>query len=300
MNKTYQANNVAIAISSFKSTQSVARLLDKIFSSDISFSEIIVVDSLSDGSMEKLLAEKNYKVTFFNSTTNLGSAGNLNKRLEIASQNPQSEWCFCINHDGCFEAQTIIKLIESAEQLKEKGFNIGAVYPTKVQNSNRGSKNNLRVTESYSEVSWDSSNESLYALAPHRSGCKVHSELWMGWEDLIYGLQLKENGYKSFKIHNAISYDVYEYKRINFLFFSFDIGDKPSWYNYYSIRNLVLGFRYLESKKYLFKVTTKTLVRSVVLTALFKENKKDRLYLYAKGFTDGLLNRTGHNERLKK
>lgn len=299
MDETYQANNVAIAISSFKSTQSVATLLDKIFSSDISFSEIIVVDSLSDGSMEKLLTEKNYKVTFFNSTTNLGSAGNLNKRLEIASQNSQNEWCFCINHDGYFDTKEILHLISSIPTIQDKSTNIGAIFPNRI-NYNKNEQPDFKAYDTYSKTLWASSDGCLYSLQPYRQGCKVNQDLWMGWEDLIYCLELKEKGYQCYTATNGLYFDGYEYQKITLLCFTLYIADKPSWYNYYSIRNLVLGLRYLESKDYMLKFTAKTFIKSVITTALFKNNKKERLIFSIKGLIDGLIGKTGQEAGLNK
>lgn len=295
MKKSINLDNVAIAISSFRSTKSIDILLEKIFSSNIIFSEVIVVDSLSDGSLEKLIERKKYNVTFYNASTNIGSAGNLNKRLEIASSNPNNKWCFCINHDGYFSAESILNLFESVETIKEECINIGAIFPERVYYHKKQSLL-ARNKSTYSEVLWDSSDGCLYSLEPYRLGCRVNDELWMGWEDLLYCLQLREKGYRCFISHNSFYYDSYEYQKLKFLFLSFYIADKPSWYNYYSIRNLVLGLKYLESKDYLRKKIAITFFKSIILTIAFKKNKVERLDLSFKGLVDGIRNKTGYKE----
>lgn len=295
LNSTTSFDKIAISISSFKSTDSVVSLLDKIFSSNIVFSQVIIVDSLSDGSLEAIIKEKDYDVTFFNAMENIGSAGNLNKRLELAAENKENEWCFCVNHDGFFDAESMIKLVSAAESIKAKEVNVGAVFPNRV-NYNKSSRPTFNESDEYNEVVWDSSNGSLYALEPYRLGCKVKKELWMGWEDLIYCLQLKDRGYKCFSACKSVYYDNYEYKKVHIFGFNFHIADKPSWYHYYSTRNLLLGLSYLDSKAYLLRKIFVAYSKNIVLTIFFKDNKFKRLKLSFEGFLDGLRNKTGHTE----
>lgn len=291
-------DNVAIAISSFKSTNSIGILLEEIFSSNVSFSEVIIVDSISDGSLEELIESNRYNVNFYNAVTNIGSAGNLNKRLEIASSNSEIKWCFCINHDGYFNAESILKLVESAEAIEKEGIDVGAVFPSRIR-YNKKERLSALSNNIYDETLWSSSNGSLYSLKPYRNNCKVKDDLWMGWEDLIYCLQLKEKGYTCFVANNSFYYDSYEYEKVKFLLFDFYITDKPSWYNYYSIRNLLLGLRYLESKDYLYKKIVITLLKSTILTVAFKKNKTERLALSFQGLVDGVQNKNGYKSRSK-
>lgn len=298
MKITTNLNNVAIAISSFRSTKSVGNLLEKIFSSNVLFAEVIIVDSISDGSLEDLIESNNYNVRFYNADTNIGSAGNLNKRLEIASSNSNIEWCFCINHDGYFDIESIVNLVESAESIKEKGINIGAIFPSRIR-YNKKQKSLSSSNNDYQEILWSSSNGSLYSTKPYRENCKVDSGLWMGWEDLIYCLKLKEKGYTCFISNSSLYYDSYEYEKVKMLFFDIYIADKPSWYNYYSTRNLLLGLRSLDTKDYLYKKFLVTVFKSTVLTIAFKKNKTERLMLSFQGIIDGIQNKAGYKNRSK-
>ena len=223
---TIVLDKVAISISSFKSNDSIVNLLDQIFSSNIVFSQVIVVDSLSDGSLEHIVKEKGYEVTLFNAIENIGSAGNLNKRLELAAENEANEWCLCLNHDGSFDIENISKLVSAAKRIKTNESKVGAVFPNRVE-YNKDNSSVLIENNKYYEVVWDSSNGALYSLEPYRIGCKVRKELWMGWEDLIYCLQIKDIGYKCFSTCSSLYYDNYEYKKVNLLGFNFYISDKP-------------------------------------------------------------------------
>lgn len=298
MNISTNLDDVAIAISSFKSTESISDLLEEIFSSNISFAEVIIVDSISDGSLEELIKANNYDVNFYNATTNIGSAGNLNKRLEIASNNSNIEWCFCINHDGYFNAESIITLVDSAKSIKNKGVDVGAVFPSRIR-YNKKEKKMVSSDNVYEEILWSSSNGSLYSVKPYRENCKVDDNLWMGWEDLLYCLKLKEKGYTCFLSNNSFYYDSYEYEKVKILFFDIYIADKPSWYNYYSTRNLVLGLKSLDDKDYLYKKLLVTVLKSAILTIAFKKDKTERLSLSFQGLIDGIQNKTGYKDRSK-
>jgi hypothetical protein len=61
----------------------------------------------------------------------------------------------------------------------------------------------------------------------------------MGWEDYYYGHQLRRSGYLQFIVNAAETIDGYEYKQARALGRELTLFDKPNWYLYYSVRNLL-------------------------------------------------------------
>ena len=83
-------------------------------------------------------------------------------------------------------------------------------------------------TEEKIPVIWSSSNVALYALKPLQHGLKPRGELWLGWEDYLYGLELASRGYKQYIIPAAKCEDNYEYKSLSVFGVTTQISDKPS------------------------------------------------------------------------
>ena len=87
---------------------------------------------------------------------------------------------------------------------------------------------------------WSSSNGALYKLKPIREGIAPNANLWMGWEDYLYGLDLRKAGYEQFLVSNAICEDNYEFTERRIGFKKIMVSAKPAWYHYYRTRNLWL------------------------------------------------------------
>jgi GT2 family glycosyltransferase len=118
---------VCLAISSFRNDESVERLLSSASTPRARgcFERVIVVDSLGTGRIEALLRSRDWShVTYESASTNLGSAGNLARRLVLAAQTG-CDYVFALNHDGELDLDIVDKLVEFAEKTPR----VGAVYP---------------------------------------------------------------------------------------------------------------------------------------------------------------------------
>ena len=145
---------------------------------------------------------------------------------------------------------------------------------------------------------WSSSNGALYSLKPIREGIIPREELWMGWEDYLFGLDLKQAGYKQYLVCDATCDDNYEFQEKNFGLFKIKLASKPQWYHYYRTRNLwLIACHYQRSIIRIVLVFTRTLAEAVLIASGGETlNKMNALKLQFKGFIDGVLNKKGKRE----
>jgi rhamnosyltransferase len=294
---------VWLAISAYRSDQAIAALLAQAAASSSSlFERIVVVDSQGSGAIPRLLEQRQWPyVMYYSASDNLGSAGNLALRLRLAAEGG-CEYVYALNHDGAIDVACIHKLVEFAQRRGR----IGAVYPLRFLTSRRlydltgiaEGPVHLRGTKSVPAeesipVTWSSSNGALYALAPVRNGLLPRSDLWMGYEDLEYGQQLRHHGYEQFILTTACVEDNYEYRSQKLFGRRFYLSDKPAWYAYYFARNLILISRGRSCPlRERFTVATR-LAQEVLLTTLFRDRKFVRYRMLGAGVLDGLRGRTG-------
>lgn len=131
----------------------------------------------------------------------------------------------------------------------------------------------LPSEEASSEVLWSSSNSALYSLRPHAEGVSFFADLWMGYEDLAYGIALNRAGWVQLSCRAARLSQVFDYTPVRFMGLVRHIPFKPEWYSYYNLRNLVLIRRKYGANFMPFKVIFRKLIQSTV-RILFLENKK--------------------------
>lgn len=263
---------------------------------------VIVVDSLSDGKLEQEINRTGWPVKYENASRNLGSAGNLARRLELAAQE-DADWCFAINHDGVFDRGMIAALADEGRSDPRAG----AVFPRRIL-INRGGTS-LRPPQSVfdmprfssgkrssavpdGQVAWDSSNGALYALQPIREALHPWADFWMGWEDLAYGWLLSTNGWKQLYCSSVEYPDDYEYQPVRLLGRTFYIARKPTWYAYY-LRNLALFARRSGGGVEAWRLVVNRVIREAVFTILFRKEKVRRLGLLFRGIKDGLAGKAG-------
>ena len=304
MSRRASLNRVVLAISAFRSDDQILALLERVFAEpDLVPHRVIVVDSLGSGRLPDAISKASWPVQYLNSPVNLGSAGNLARRLELAALE-DADWCFAINHDGVFDGEAVRRLVEYGEH----GDRIGAVYPKRIwidrgrtmlephrsvfdmPRFRRGAGASLPPTQ---EVAWDSSNGALYALEPIRNGLRIWADLWMGWEDLAYGWLLSREGWRQLVCPDAEYCDDYEYRRVRLLGRDLFIARKPAWYAYYTIRNLVIIVRRTRAGLRGHTFLLRRLVREFVLTLLFRTEKGTRLTFLMRGLGDGFRGVTG-------
>lgn len=281
-------SNVIVAISSFRSDPKVLDLLDLIFSCNPTlFLEIIVVDSKPTGLIDEFILKKGYQVKYIISEKNLGSAGNLDLRLREALKNQSAEWCLCLNHDAFFSEEFVVSFIEKAENIQGK---VGAVFPTRTYDNGK-----VKKTDSIEKMLWSSSNGCLYSLAPLRKGLYIDSALWMGWEDYLYCTLLKNKGYENYIVNSLPFVDSYEYETLNFGVMKFRLNNKPAWYDYYSIRNLIYIGKKIKPDNVYFRLLFKVCINSIFMS-FFKEKTIERQTNFIKGTIDGFKGKMGFKD----
>lgn len=290
-------DDVSLVISTFCGDQEVLSLLTTAFQGEGEFGSVIVVDSLGDPALVELIRKQFPKAQYYNASRNLGSAGNLSKRLDMAADT-NANFAFALNHDGNLSKTKVAELARLGRELPRPG----AVYPLrryvgKGGALRRGSSKPLAGTasspktpETVTPTLWSSSNGALYALTPVREGITPRAELWMGWEDLGFGAALAKAGYDQVVANDVIVDDPYEFTQVRVGPFRRFISDKPVWYQYYTVRNLILLSRDDSSLR---GATLKKLLVELGLVTFFRGRRVERYQLYARGLLDGVLGRGG-------
>lgn len=296
-----ELGRVCLAISSFRNDDALLQLLGRQRDALRHFARVLVVDSLGTGELPRRLSElaPTARVEYHCFPENLGSAGNLARRLSLAGSGP-GDFAYGLNHDGDLQPDAIVQLVRLADSAIGP---LGALFPLR-RMTERGGKfdrtgqarfpftairSKAPPREPLSDVFWSSSNGALYALEPVRKGLLPFAELWMGYEDLGYGWLLHQNGYRQYVARDVRIDDGYEYRKS----VAGPITNKPSWYAYYFARNLLLAASLTRQP---FPVRTLALARVTLelgVTLALRNEKKARLLATAEGIVDGLRHRTG-------
>ena len=292
---------VCLAISSFKNDAAVFELLEGARDALPRFARVLVVDSLGSGDFERGLRERGLDrhVAYHCYPENLGSAGNLSRRLELAAQT-SADFVYAVNHDGTVDSAAISRLVSLTERAPQP---LGALYPLRRMTERAGAfdvtgryrfpftaiRSHHRPAEELSPVFWSSSNGALYALEPVRRGLLPYADLWMGFEDLGYGWLLQRSGYHQFAARDVTVEDGYEYRKSPVGY----VTRKPSWYAYYYARNLLLTARRTEQPALVQGLALSRVMLELGVTLALRPDKKARLLATAEGMLDGLRNRSG-------
>jgi hypothetical protein len=295
--KNSPLRRAVLAVSTFRSDEAVLGTLSKLFASGSSpFAEVIVVDSLGSGRIDAVAKERGWPIIYENSTVNLGSAGNLARRLDLAAST-DADWCYAVNHDGYVDVNIVARAIARGESCDR----VGAIYPL-LRYVLRGDLYDAprtellpftqtvqrRPSQGLLPVAWGSSNMALYSLAAVRQGTRVWGDLWMGWEDLGYGGLIAKAGWRQYLDTEETVAEGYEYHAIDFAGQRIYIANKPPFYCYYSIRNLILIDQRLQlGWRFRLSIVAK-LLKEIALTVLARDHKLHRLALLLTGTFDGL------------
>lgn len=277
--------------------------LDEVLGAGVRPARVLVVDSLGDGRLgDRIRSSVPLVVDYRNHDRNLGSAGNLERRVSIAADEyDDCRYVFAINHDGHVDESCISTLMSFARERSQ----CGAVYPTRLR-TQAGSRfeppkftrgvGMIRFSKELPEtarVLWSSSNGALYSLAPARRGIRPWADLWMGWEDAAYGFALDEAGFDQWQLRDAVFEDDYEYRRLGILGFEAHYSDKPAWTSYYFARNLWLTMARFESRPAALARFATRMGAELGVISLLRDQKLKRLGLALRGSLDGFQAVTG-------
>ncbi len=299
---------VCLVIATFRQDDAVIKLLDELCdeAGEHAFNAVFVVDSLGSGEIAAHIERRRLaRVKYESADHNQGSAGNLARRLELAAATG-AKWAYAINHDGELRWEAIEALVNYGERALTRAERVGALYPLRYTTSlgkyNLTGRTSLPIPQIGTRtkpdqasfpVWWASSNGALYALEPVRSGLLPMADLWMGWEDLGYGWQLAEHGWTQHVVTGAVFEDNYEYREAVLGSARLHITDKPTWYAYYHLRNLILITRRCGRGPLTWAVLAGRLAQEVALTVTQRPDKQRRLSFLLSGVRDGLLGRSG-------
>ncbi len=109
-------------------------------------------------------------------------------------------------------------------------------------------------------------------------------------EDLGYGAALESRGYHQYVANEVVVDDPYEYTLKRIGPWERYVTEKPTWYQYYTVRNLIL---LAHDEPRLRTVALQKLAIELGMLALVRDQKLERLGLAARGLIDGALRRSG-------
>lgn len=302
---TSHAPRIGVAISAFRSDPPVIRLIDRIVAEQWPVERIVVVDSLGSGAIFSHITASGLegRVHYHNALVNLGSAGNLQKRLELGAT-LGLDFVLALNHDAVVSREVVAELLARTGDGR-----IGALYPLRYRSGKRTfdltgvSEFSFRVhgtpdipSEPLVDVYWSSSNGALYSTAPLREhGLRPDGALWMGWEDYQYGLQLHQLGYRQCIVTAARTVDEYEYRTVRVGATAVALHDKPAWTLYYSVRNLLAinVYRLPSTPRAIRTLLWAGLMLVHVWGRRTPSSSVQAFTAYVCGLRDGLLNRRG-------
>ncbi len=294
---------VALAIASFRQNDAVYALLEHVHKElKEFFSHVIVVESMGDGGVQAFVNDRGYDVQVVNAPENLGSAGNLALRMELAAQT-DADWLYAINHDGELTRVALHAFRHAAQELPHAG----ALYPLrrvpmreKIDMTGtqrlplpfRGAQS-MDELDAFTRVRWGSSNVAYYNLSPIRAGLCAPAHFWMGWEDLAYGYALDEHNWPQYVVRDAMFIDDREYLTRYVFGKKLTVSDKPSWYAYYFARNFILVGKE-KTRTWDERATIAARIGlEIAVTTVFKPKPIERLTYMAKGIKDGLVGKNG-------
>jgi len=296
---------VGIAISSYQTDKSAIDLIWTIISENWETDKIIVVESLGSGLIRKYIQEHHLeeKILYYNLESNIGSAGNLQKRLEVAYEHGL-DYVLTLNHDAVIDKSIFDTLKKNASGSSAAAYYILKYFTKKKIFDLTGTKEpgltrsfgpSARPNEQLIPTIWSSSNVALYATSPLKHGIKPDNSLWMGWEDYLYGLQLYKAGYEQYIVTETFTEDNYEFKEKKIAGTKIMLSDKPHWYYYYRGRNLLLITLYIE---FGLVRTLRTFLRLnleaiAILIGNLQNKPLTALYYFMTGITHGWLNKRG-------
>lgn len=296
---------VCLAISAYRSDDSVIRLLETAMALDAPpFQHVLVVDSLGSGKIEAAIAQRGWasRVEYRSFPTNLGSAGNLARRLSIPTEQG-FDYVYALNHDGKVSTEVIRALLDYAVSSER----VGAVYPLR-KYPRRGDTFDLTGATRFPipamtsrrppagkvvPAKWGSSNGALYSTRPIREGLRVLDELWLGWEDLALGWSLERAGFTQAVVTTAVLEDDYEYSEHRVGPIRKMLSDKPAWYSYYVARNLILAARLTDQDLPMHAAVAARTFLEFGITLVARKDKAKRLELLVRGVVDGVLGHSG-------
>lgn len=293
--------SVVVAIASFKNDESVLALVERIKPILSSLAGVIVVDSIGTGTFPEKARSAGFSqdVEYHCFPENLGSAGNLHRRLTIAAATG-AQYVYAVNHDGDVSIDALERLLVCAS---EGAGPIGAVYPLR-RMTQRGDAFDVTGRRRFPfraerisrppdtallPVFWSSSNGALYGLDPVRDGVVPIAELWMGYEDLAFGWSLHRAGYRQYTATSVQIDDSYEYRQTSAGY----VTDKASWYSYYQVRNLLTAARLTGQPLWVRALAWVRVLAEVPVTVLLRPEKTTRLTYLAAGLGDAVRRRLG-------
>ena len=294
-----------VAISSFKSDDSVIYLINKIKSEDWNIEKIIVIDSLGSGKIINHIKDNNLSnfVDYYNYNENLGSAMNLQYRIEKAYK-LDIDFVLTLNHDAFVSKEIFDTLVNNSKKVNGAVFYCLRYFPKKKIFDLTGLKepsflpsNGPKIQPKSKIIScvWSSSSIALYSTEPFSKNIKPDGSLWMGWEDYLYGIQLQKNGYKQYIVSEAFTEDNYEFEAKKIMGKKVHFSNKPHWYYYYRGRNLLLiclhiEFNIIRLFRTLFRFNFEGI--AIVFTSLNDRPFKAIFYFFI-GIFHGIINRRG-------
>ena len=239
---------VAVVIVNWNKREHVLHLLHSLKSIDYDNCETIVVDNAStDGSVEAINREfPGMKLTV--NTENLGGTGGFNKGINHALEIGYYKYIWLLDNDAQVENNSLCELVEALERDESIGMAGSRIVDTERNDITVEAgafirwdtidvrplfrnKKNLEMENRIEEVDYVAVCSALIRVAALKNVGLMDERFFFFWDDMDWGLQFKEKGYRVVAILTSVVYHP-----------AFTEKRNPSIDLYYGTRNALLTY----------------------------------------------------------
>lgn len=291
---------VAIVIVSWNKKGYVLNLINSLKKIDYDNYEVIVVDNAStDGSVEAI-RQQCLEIQLIVNSANLGGTGGFNTGMRYALEKGRYKYIWLLDNDAEVEKNTLNELIKVMEEDERIGIAGSRIIDTErkdvtveagaffrwdtidVRPLFRNTKDINTMTQ-VEEVGYVAICSAIVRADALNIVGLMDERFFIFWDDMDWGLQFKERGFKVVAVLNSVVYHP-----------AFTEKRSPMMDWYYGIRNALLTYskhtNFIKRIKIFFNYIS---YESRILVFLGISGRKDLMLMGAKGIGDFIVGKWG-------
>ncbi len=291
---------VAVVIVNWNKREHVLHLLRSLKRIDYDNHEIIVVDNAStDGSVEAINQELPGIKLIVNSE-NLGGTGGFNVGINQALEMGYYQYIWLLDNDAQVENNSLCELIEVMQKNETIGMAGSRIVDTErsditveagafIRWDTIGvmplfrNKKNLKMENQIEDVDYVAVCSALIRVTALKNVGLMDERFFFFWDDMDWGLQFKEKGYRVVAVLNSVVYHP-----------AFTEKRTPLIDLYYGTRNALLTYtKHANPLKRIPIFFNYMSVRSKSLIFLWISGRRDLMLIGARGICDFIMGKWG-------
>lgn len=247
-------------------------------------SDVIIVDNGSVNIEEIKDICCKLQIKLIENGKNIGIAAALNKIMKNAADNGK-KWCVTLDQDSVCPPNLILE----ATDLLDKD-NIAEICPS-IFEVNTGEKPSLDAKPNgsrYQVVPKCITSSTITNVEVWKSIGGFDDQLFIDYVDYDYSLKARTHGYQIIRMNNIyFNQQLGESKYHKLLFLKVRVANHSAFRKYYICRNIIIFI-----KRYSKSINTAKeilrILKTLGLTILYEDNKKDKIHACFRGIHDGL------------